>query len=234
VPAAISNHPVFVLAIIASALVIYRALNFTNFQIPAAIAVVSKGGLEGVVTASAASLLPILAPLVVIAGIVELRAPRVLLSQTYSGKIALWTTVLIGSYLVFVVTPLFVVAVAILSLVVIRWVLADLGGPINPFAAACAITALLSLVALSAWLPPERIVVGSETFTGYVLEESASWTQILRHGGGIILVRNGEVTNRQVCAPVRGLAGTTAGAVVLDILETYAGVKQPAPPPACP
>lgn len=229
------DHPTLLFALVASALVIYRALLFTDFQIPAALAVLSTGGLEGVLLASAAALLPILAPAGAYLAAAELLRPRDWgLRGSYWPRVGLWATALMGAYVAFSTTPMFlmvvVVGLAVWGGNLYRQVRQGLAGPL---VAASFVIGVLSVLAIAPWLPSERITIGSETFTGYVLEESTDWTQVLLPGGRLVIASSGQVTERVVCTPQLGVAFMTAYAATLELLETFAGVAQPDRAPPC-
>jgi hypothetical protein len=228
-----TQHPTLVLALVSSAVVIFRALIWGDLRVATALALLTAGGIGGVILGSALAYLPFIVPLAGILSFVRLRsAPR--LPDGSALRAALDWVVVTAGFLTFVMTPLFVVGFMAIMLVFI-WFAAD-DGP--QYMLGLLAGAVLSGVVFGPfWLPSERISIGSETFTGYVLGQSAGWTEILRPGrqfdGRVVIVRDSEITQRVVCAEANA-ATLTAFEALGTVSEKLLGVALSVPLPPCP
>lgn len=227
------DHPTVLLALGASAFVVFRALLFSDFKVPAAITVLAKGGLEGVLLSSAAALVPLFAPgVALLAGIGLYRGTA---GRAPWQRVALWTALLFAIWICVVAVPILTVA-TIVGLA--GWSYSAVRDQSSStFFLATLVFAIIAMAAtLSPWLPTERITIGSQTYTGYVLEETSNWTTILRPGGRIVIVDSGDVGDRAVCLPApAGTLPLTTLVGATGLLFERLGIGEPADPvPVCP
>jgi hypothetical protein len=228
-----TEHPALVLALVSSAVVAFRVLVFADFRIATALAILSVGGVGGVILGSVIAFLPFVAPAVATSAWLRMRSSPAPPANAVVGAV-LWVAAAGGLFLSFVMTPL-VGAALFAGVALFYWWLAE--GEAEMLLGVAAGAVIGGILMGPLWLPSERISVGSQTFTGYVLGESAGWTEILRPGrefdSRIVIVRDGSITLREICADPS--LGTVTG---LDAVGTLTrdlfGVKLSEQLPTCP
>ncbi len=151
---------------------------------------------------------------------------------------ALWTILIGALWTSYYLTPLlFFVVVGIGVVYFVRVIWNDIpNNPAAPFFVGGLLFSAIILIAYAPWLPPERITVRAETFTGYVLDENTNWTKILRLRGRIAIVQSDLITERVVCVPQipLPLPRSTANDLVNGLLERLSLVPQTDREPPCP
>lgn len=96
---------------------------------------------------------------------------------------------------------------------------------VDAVAAGLLVTSFLPLLGYAItdrpWVPAERLTVGRETFTGFVIESGSDWTYILLNDSRLVrIVRTGSVSERVQCAT----AGET-GSEQRTIWRAFAKVR---------
>jgi hypothetical protein len=224
------EHPTILLALAAASFVVLRALVFAEFRVPAAITVLAKGGIEGVLVASTAAFPVLFAPVIAVVVALGLRPGGV---RGYWQRTVLWAAFAGGvGFVIFAVPIALAIIIGGLALAGFLFVQKERQF-ISPSFLGMFLFSLILLVALSPWLPPERINVRSQPpFTGYVLEATSDWTTILRTGGRIEILHTDDVTERAVCMVVAQtpLPNATLAAAIAGLF----GIPQPTPLPECP
>jgi hypothetical protein len=223
------EHPTILLALAAAAFVVLRALVFTEFRVPAAITVLAKGGIEGVLVASAAALPVIVAPVIAVVAALGLRPGGV---RVYWQRTMLWAALFGGVFFSLFVVPItIVIGIGGISAAGFLFFQREREF-VTPSVLGSLLFSTILFVAFIPWLPAERITAGSQTFTGYVLEATSEWTTVLRTGGRIEILHSDDVTERVVCmVQVQSpLPNATLAAAIAGLF----GVPPAQPLPVCP
>ncbi len=209
------DHASLLITAASTALVAIRAMAVAGFQPETAVALLSSGGLTGLVLATIETALPMVAPAIAILLWTESARFRgsPWLSIVWGVSLPIALVVSLGASIGYLL--LGIAAPVGVSLIIAR----RRGDPtLTPVGLALLLTPAIALALIPSgrpWFPPERITIGAETFTGYVLDESAGWTRVLVDNPRYVrIAASGSITARASCVtqtdplwtPIGGLA----------------------------